>query len=194
MPSVAIVCHSEFGHTRVIAESIARGASSVEGVTATLMNVDDLPLPGPDKKLVGLWDDLARADAIVFGCPTFMGCVSAKMKVFMECSGAVWATQAWRDKLAGGFTNAGGLSGDKLNALIDLSLFAAQHSMIWVSQGIFYNDSGVNRMGSWIGMQSQSGDGPPETTPPPEDHRTAELFGERMARAAVRWASGDRGA
>lgn len=190
MPTVAIVFHSEFGHTRVIAQSIARGVASVDNVTATLMNVDDLPLPGPEKQLVGLWDDLASADAIVFGCPTFMGSVSAKMKVFMECSSPVWMAQGWRDKLAGAFTNAGGLSGDKLNALIDLSLFAAQHSMIWVSQGVFYDDAGINRMGSWIGMQAQSGDGPPTVTPPPEDHKTAELFGERIASATLRWTRG----
>ena len=58
--------------------------------------------------------------------------------------------------LAAGFTNAGGLCGDKVNCLIDLALFAAQHSMIWVSQGLFYDDTGINRMGSWLGLQAQS--------------------------------------
>jgi len=190
MPTVAVVYHSEFGHTRAVAESIARGAESVEGITAKLMNVSDLPLPSPTKQLVGLWDDLADADAIVMGCPTYMGTISAKLKTFMESSGQVWAKQGWRDKLAAGFTNAGGLSGDKLNALIDISMFAAQHSMIWVSQGLFCNDAGINRMGSWIGMQAQSENLPADQTPPPEDHRTAELFGERIARATLRWSRG----
>lgn len=190
MPTVAVVYHSEFGHTRAIAESIARGAASVEGITAKLMNVSDLPLPSPTKQLVGLWDDLADADAIVMGCPTYMGTISAKLKTFMESSGQVWMKQGWRDKLAAGFTNAGGLSGDKLNALIDIAMFAAQHSMIWVSQGLFDDDPKINRMGSWIGMQAQSENLPPDQTPPPEDHRTAELFGERIARATLRWTRG----
>ena len=104
MPTVAVVYHSEFGHTRAVAESIARGAESVEGITAKLMIVSDLPLPSPTKQLVGLWDDLADADAIVMGCPTYMGTISAKLKTFMESSGQVWAKQGWRDKLAAGFT------------------------------------------------------------------------------------------
>lgn len=190
MTTIAIVFHSEFGHTRAIARSIARGVDTVDGATAKLMNVDDLPLPGPDRVLVGLWDDLAEADAIIMGCPTFMGSVSAKLKVFMESSSAVWAKQGWRDKLAAGFTNAGGLSGDKVNALVDMAMFASQHSMIWVSQGLFYNAEGINRMGSWIGMQAQSDNKPADETPPPEDHRTAELFGARVATAALRWSRG----
>jgi multimeric flavodoxin WrbA len=190
MPTVAVVYHSGFGHTRAVAESIVRGAAAVPGVAATLVSVADLPPPGPGRVLGGRWPELDAADAIVFGCPTYMGSVSAEFKRFMESSGSIWYRQGWRDKLAAGFTNAGGLSGDKVNALIDIAMFASQHSMIWVSQGLFYNREGINRMGSWIGMQAQSDDGPPDRTPPPEDHRTAELFGERVARAAVRWTRG----
>jgi NAD(P)H dehydrogenase (quinone) len=190
MPKLAVVYHSAFGHTKVIAESIVRGAASVEGVEARLVNVDDLPLPGLGGQLVGLWNDLNDSDAIVMGCPTMMGSVSAKFKVFMESSSSVWARQGWKDKLAAGFTNAGGLSGDKVNCLIDIAMFAAQHSMIWVSQGLFYDAEGINRMGSWIGLQAQSANAPPEVTPPPEDHRTAERFGARVADVTVRWARG----
>lgn len=190
MPKVAVVYHSEFGHTRVIAESISRGAAGVAGVGTMLINVDDLPLPTQDRALLGLWEELEHADAIIMGCPTFMGSVSAKFKVFMETSGAIWGRQGWKDKVAAGFTNAGGLSGDKLNCLVDIAMFAAQHSMIWVSQGLFYDDEGINRMGSWIGLQAQSDDGPTHETPPPEDHRTAERFGERVAQATARWVRG----
>ena len=190
MPNVAVVYHSEFGHTRVIAEAIARGVAAVPAVSSVLIDVNDLPPTGGDRSLPAAWDALHAADAIVFGCPTYMGSVSAKFKVFMEASGAVWAAQAWKDKLAAGFTNAGGLSGDKVNCLIDIAMFAAQHSMIWVNQGLFYDDTGINRMGSWIGMQAQSDDGPPDQTPPPEDRRTAELFGERVANATARWVRG----
>ena len=38
----------------------------------------------------------------------------------------------WRDKVAAGFTNSGAQNGDKLNSLISMALFAAQHGMIWV--------------------------------------------------------------
>jgi NAD(P)H dehydrogenase (quinone) len=194
MPTVAVVYHSEFGHTRVVAEEIARGVREVEGTDARLLAVEDLPPPGPDRTLGGAWQELDAADAIVFGCPTYMGSASAKFKLFMEASSPIWATQGWKDKLAAGFTNAGGLSGDKVNCLIDLAMFAAQHSMIWVSQGLFYDATGINRMGSWLGMQAQSDNAPPETTPPEADRRTARLFGQRVALAAQRWSRGaDRG-
>lgn len=192
MPKVVIVYHSGFGHTKVVAESVVRGANTVADISAVAISVDELPDAEPDGELGGRWAELDDADAIVLGCPTYMGSVSAGLKRFMEATGSIWGVQGWRDKLAAGFTNAGGTSGDKLNALTDLAVFAAQHSMIWVSQGLFYDETGVNRMGSWLGLMTQSGDASPAETPPPEDHKTAELFGARVAEAAVRWTAGAR--
>lgn len=190
MARIAVVYHSQFGHTKVIAEAIAKGAAGADGVAAddvSLIDVQELPPPNADRSLGGVWQTLNDADAIIMGCPTYMGGVSAAFKVFMETSSSIWGAQGWKDKLAAGFTNAGGLSGDKVNCLIDIAMFAAQHSMIWVSQGLFYDDTGINRMGSWIGMQAQSDNAPADKTPPPEDRRTAELFGERVALVALRW-------
>ena len=188
MTRVVIAYHSGYGHTAAVAGSVRQGADGVEGVRATLVDVSTLPPPDKSRRLTGAWDELHNADAIIFGCPTYMGTVSGVFKQFMDASGAVWQAQAWRDKMAAGFTNAGALSGDKLNTLTTLAMFAAQHSMIWVSQGVFVEKNGINRMGSWIGMMAQSSDGPVETATPPEDHETARRFGERVARAAVRWA------
>ena len=188
MTKIAVVYHSGFGHTKVIAQSVARGASSVEGADVALVNVDELTLTDQGK-LGPEWDALHESDALIFGSPTYMGTVSAGFKKFMDESGAVWGAQRWRDKLAAGFTNAGGLSGDKLNTLMTMSVFAAQHSMIWISQGIM-SDSSVNRMSSYLGLMTQSDDAPTDQTPPPEDHETAERFGARVAQAAVRWTRG----
>jgi NAD(P)H dehydrogenase (quinone) len=44
----------------------------------------------------------------------------------------LWFEQRWKDKIAAGFTNSASQSGDKLNVLTDLSIFAAQLSMIWI--------------------------------------------------------------
>lgn len=187
---VAVVYHSGYGHTRAVAESVARGAAGVPGASVSILSIDELPPPGPGRALGGRWAELNEADAIIFGSPTYMGTISAEFKRFMESSGAIWGRQGWNDKLAAGFTNAGSPCGNKVNALIDLIMFASQHSMIWVTQGLMFDDTGVNRMGSWAGMQAQSEDGPPDETPPPEDHRTAELFGARVARATARWVRG----
>ncbi len=192
MAKVAIVYHSGYGHTKVIADAVAAGARAVSGASVEVVAVSELPAPEKDKPLGGKWAVLNAADAIVFGAPTYMGSPSADFKKFMEHSSGIWYSQGWKDKLAGGFTNSGGLSGDKLNSMIDLVVFAGQHGMVWISQGIM--PSGVtgqpgdlNRLGSWLGAMSQAGNEAPEVTPPKSDRDTAALYGARVAEAAVRW-------
>jgi 3-oxoacyl-[acyl-carrier protein] reductase len=58
---------------------------------------------------------------------TYMGSVSAKMKGFMEATSKHWLELKWRDKVAGGFTNSAAQSGDKLDTVIDLVIFAMPH-------------------------------------------------------------------
>lgn len=192
MPSIVVIYHSGFGHTKAVAESVAKGAHRVEGTNVTLVNVDDLGRPNEDHELGPEWGVVHSADAIIMGCPTYMGTVSAEFKRFMDSSSVAWLTQSWRDKIAAGFTNAGALSGDKLNTLTTLAVFAAQHSMVWVSQGVHMEpgEKEINRMGSYLGMMAQSGNASPETTPPESDHETARRFGSRVAQATHQWVSG----
>jgi NAD(P)H dehydrogenase (quinone) len=183
-----VVYYSGFGHTEAIARSIAAGLADVDGANVTLMSVDDLPEPTKADPAPGRWAELDHADAIIMGTPTYMGSVGAAFKTFMERSSSRWMTQAWRDKIAAGFTVGGGLSGDQLNTLVDLMVFSGQHSMIWVSCGVPSDaTTGVNRLGSYSGLMAQADNKPPEVAPPPEDHATARLFGARVAQAAERW-------
>lgn len=186
-PRLAVVFHSAKGHTAVVAHAVGEGAEAV-GASVAL-----LPVEAMDDDA---WRTLADADAIVFGCPTHMGSVSAPMKAFMdESSDRAWFTQAWKDKLAAGFTNSSGLSGDKLNTLVQLAVFAAQHSMVWVSLGLLPGNrrggdapSALNRLGSHLGAMAQSDPGrPPSEAPPESDRATARALGERVARHAARW-------
>ena len=183
---VAVVVHSGFGHTRVVADSVATGARSVPGVSATVIAVDE----APDR-----WDELDRADAIIFGSPTYMAGVSAPFKAFMDATSDRWASQAWRGKLAAGFTNSAGLNGDKLGTLQHLSLFAAQHSMLWVSLGLLPGATSsdappgaLNRLASFLGAMTQSPtDLDAKHAPNAPDLMTAEKLGERVARTALGW-------
>jgi len=60
------------------------------------------------------WEVLDAADSIIFGCPTYMGSGSARMKSFMEESlRPQFLERRWQDKLAGGFTNSAGMSGTR---------------------------------------------------------------------------------
>ncbi|MEO1008643.1 MAG: flavodoxin family protein [Planctomycetota bacterium] len=193
MTLVAIVYHSGFGHTRKQAEAVAEGVWSA-GADAAMHAVEEFPAP-ENNQYAGPWDVLARADAIVFGCPTYMGTISAGLKRFMDDSSVVWFQQGWKDKLAGGFTNSSGLSGDKLNTLVSLVVFAAQHGMNWVTLGMMppSDDAGQtpdtpNRMGGFLGAFAQSGNVSPEEAPPPGDLETARHYGSRIASLAARMA------
>ncbi len=191
MTLVAIVYHSGFGHTKKQAEAVAEGVRQA-GAEAALHAAEDFPAP-ENNQYSGPWDVLAKADAIVFGCPTYMGSVTASLKVFMENSSGVWFQQGWKDKLAGGFSNSGSLAGDKLNTLQDLMCFAGQHSMIWVSLGMMPpgDDAGrapdkPNRMGGFLGAYAQSNNVSPEEAPPAGDLETARFYGSRIASLAER--------
>lgn len=138
---VSIVYDSGYGHTAKQAQSVAEGARRVPGAEAELIAVADGAIP---------WGTLEASDAIIFGSPTYNGLVTAKFKQFMEDSTqAAWIPQKWRNKIAAGFTNSGAMHGDKLNSLISMALFAAQHGMIWVGLGLFPGKSGsdMNRVG-----------------------------------------------
>jgi NAD(P)H dehydrogenase (quinone) len=191
MTKVAIVYHSGYGHTAVLADSVAQGVHD-GGAQATLLKVEAF-----DQDFEPLFDQIADADAVVFGAPTYMGDVSAGFKAFEEASAKKWYAQAWKDKLAAGFTVSGSLSGDKLQTLSSIAVFAAQHSMVWVSTGqLPGNASGktapedVNRLGSSLGVMAQADNGPAEVTPPSGDRETARLLGQRVAEHALRWRLG----
>ncbi len=84
--------------------------------------------------------------------------------------------RAWQGKLAAGFTNGGGLSGDKLAVLQQINLFAMQHGMLW--SGLPFMPTGrsphdINRMSSFLGLMTQSDNASVEVTPPEGDLETA---------------------
>ena len=185
MARVEIVYFSAMGHTEAIARSVRRGLESIEGVEVGMISVGDLGDPGEGEG----WARLDRADAIVLGSPTYMGGVAADFKRFFDQTGSRWFARTWLDKLAAGFTVGGGLSGDKQSALQAMHVFACQHGMLWVSMGVGVNEPGVDRLSSSLGLMAQAENGPPEVTPPSEDHATAEAFGARIGRIARRWAS-----
>lgn len=189
MTTISIVYHSNNGHTAALARAIACGAETVEGTKVHVVeiaqrDIKDGRWSNPDIAIL-----LEKSDAIVLGSPTYMGMVSATMKTFLEWAFNPWRAQAWKDKVAAGFTNSASQSGDKLNTLIDFAVFAAQMGMIWIGVGDppGNNWSGgsrddLNRLGTWLGAMSQSnGDRPAREEPPASDRTTGERLGRRVA-------------
>lgn len=175
--SLAIVYHSPYGHTAKVAQHIAQGATQV-GVTVHLMNIENID-----------WNVLDQADAILFGCPTYMGNLTSGLKLFMEQSSKRWLARTWQGKLAAGFTNGGGLSGDKLAVLQQINLFAMQHGMLWTGLPLMptgRNTEDLNRMSSFLGLMTQSDNAPADVTPPKGDLETAVWFGEYVALLLIR--------
>lgn len=180
MTKIAVVYHSGYGHTAVQAQAVVRGAKKVADAEVSLLTSEEAQ---------NNLDLLADADAIIFGSPTYMGSASGQFKTFMDASSKVWFTQGWKDKVAAGFTTSASQSGDKLNTLIQLTVFAAQHGMIWVGLDLMpgnNNSKGsvndLNRLGGFLGAMAQANsDQGPEHGPIQSDLLTAERLGERVA-------------
>jgi NAD(P)H dehydrogenase (quinone) len=189
MSLIAIAYHSGYGHTKKVAEAIAAGMNSVSETQAVLLDVTQV-----ESEVEGYadgWELLAAADGIVFGTPTYMGGPSGPFKIFADATVKIWFRGGWRDKIAAGFTNSGSNAGDKGTTLFYLATLAAQHEMIWVSVGIKSDSVSVNRNGYYLGLGTQSDNGPVEETPNASELDTASLFGVRFAEATQRWIRGN---
>lgn len=178
-PRLAIAYHSGFGHTAVLADAVAMGAREAGadvGVLAVATMTD------------AHWDILDAADGIIFGSATYMGNVSAGFQAFAEQTGRRCLSGSWRDKVAAGFTNSGAKSGDKVNCLVSLAIFAAQHHMHWVSLGLGAgwnsatgSEHDLNRLGFWLGAGAQTDvDANPDQVHP-SDVQTCRHLGWRVA-------------
>ena len=190
---VAVVYHSGYGHTLKQAEAVAQGAASVAGTESTLISVENIDQ---------YWDALEHVDAIIFGSPTYMGSASGQFKMFMDStSRTVFAKGGkWKNKIAAGFTNAASRSGDKLNTLQQISIFAAQHGMHWVNLGLppghnasTTTEDALNRHGFFLGAAAQSdADTSAEQGATAADLKTSAHLGARVATVARELAAGRR--
>jgi NAD(P)H dehydrogenase (quinone) len=195
MAKMMVVYHSGSGHTKSQAEAVQRGAAGVAGMDVELITADD----AADRL-----DDFDGADAIILGCPTYMGSMSAGMKTFLEVAAKKWFTLAWKDKIAGAFTNSSSFSGDKLNTLVGLAINAMQHGMIYVGLGLMPSANepegmqsidgpgpgAHNRVGSFMGPMSASFMVDPKSAPPKGDIETAEMYGKRVAEITLQFERG----
>ena len=181
MIQIAVVYFSGSGTTAAFAKSV------IEGAEAGGAEVLDLPILADDIT-GGRWsnDEMAAqldaADAIILGTPTYMGDVSAQLKAFMDAMAPRWFTQAWKDKLASGFTASSLAAGDKLNTFTSLTTFAMQMGMIWVGTGGHFSE-GVNPNGFYHGAGATAS-APDQLTD--VDMETGRHLGKRVAFTANR--------
>ncbi|MGL4496214.1 MAG: flavodoxin family protein, partial [Beijerinckiaceae bacterium] len=84
MTTVAIVYFSGYGHTHVLAEEVAAGVQKA-GATANLLRIENA-----SQNFDAMLEAVGKADAVIFGSPTYMGDVAAGLKAFFEASAKPW--------------------------------------------------------------------------------------------------------
>ncbi len=183
MIKIAILYYSRYTHIEALTKAMAEGIRA-EGAEPILMHTSAASA-----------EALNDVDGIIFGTPTHFGSVAAELKAFFDTTTPVWLQQKWRNKIAAGFTHSSSLSGDKLNTLQQIMIFAMQHGMIWVGLDLLPNkpkdDLKLNRLGSWMGLMAQSdmsNNGPVSL----DDLETARYFGGRIAKVTERFVSGTK--
>jgi NAD(P)H dehydrogenase (quinone) len=115
-----------------MAELVAEGARSVDGVTVDVRGVD-MVTP----------DDLLEPEAIVMGSPVYFGTMAAELKKLIDDS-VVHFTKL-DGKIGGAFASSGGPHGGNETTVLDIAKALMVHGMIvkGVSSGAHYGPVAV---------------------------------------------------
>jgi NAD(P)H dehydrogenase (quinone) len=187
MPTVSILFFSGTGHTTKLAEAVTKGAASVAGVKTNLIAISGDDIVKGRYSNDAVFAQLDASDAIIFGSPTYMGGPAGQFKTFADATGGKWYGQAWRDKIAAGFTVSNSPSGDKFSTLQYFHTLAMQHGMIWIGLGEMpVQANGINAVGGFGGAMGLAGQESPEVKPSANDKLTGEILGKRVAEFAVK--------
>ena len=110
-----------------------------------------------------------------------------------DASSKPWYQEAWKDKIAAGFTNSASMNGDKHSTLHYLITLAMQHSMIWVGTGMLPSNkksatrNDINYVASSSGAMASTPSDASVDEMLPGDLETAKLFGKRVAEVTTKW-------
>ena len=116
MKKVLVLYYSMYGHIESMANAVAEGASSVEGMEVTIKRVPELMSDEVARKAGAKMDqkasiadpgELDQYDAIIFGSPTRFGNMASQMRNFLDQTGGLWMRGALIGKLGSVFTSTG---------------------------------------------------------------------------------------
>jgi NAD(P)H dehydrogenase (quinone) len=84
-------------------------------------------------------DDIAWADAVIFGSPTRFGSVASQMRSFLDSLGGLWSAGKLADKVYAGFTSSNTAHGGQETTLLTLYVTLMHFGGIIVPPG--YTDA-----------------------------------------------------
>jgi NAD(P)H dehydrogenase (quinone) len=200
---ILILYYSMYGHIHQMAQAMAEGAAEVPGADVVIRQV---PETLPDDVLenmgatasrqsmadipVATVDDLASADAIIFGTPTRFGNMCGQMRQFLDATGQLWATGALVGKVGSVFTSSNTQHGGQESTILSFFNTLYHHGMVVV--GLPYSFQGQMRGdeitgGSPYGASTIAGP-QGERTPSENELDAARFQGKHVASIAAKLA------
>jgi NAD(P)H dehydrogenase (quinone) len=157
-----IVFYSLYGHIYRMAQAAAEGAAEIPGAEVILRRVPET-LPAEviarmgatefQRRLAPLPvctpDELAGADAILFGTPTRFGNMCGQMRQFLDATGGLWARGALVGKVGSVFTSSATQHGGQESTILSFHITLLHHGMIVV--GLPYSFAGQMRIDEMSG-------------------------------------------
>ncbi|KPK88909.1 MAG: NAD(P)H-quinone oxidoreductase [Deltaproteobacteria bacterium SM23_61] len=202
---VLVVFYSMYGHVYRMAGAIAEGVKQVPGAEGILRRVPET-LPEEVLKKMGALEpqkafakipvatveELASADAIIFGTPTRFGNMCGQMRQFLDATGGLWAKGSLVGKVGSVFTSSNTQHGGQETTILSFHLTLLHQGMIVV--GLPYSFQGQMRMdeitgGSPYGASTIAG-GQGERMPSENELAAARFQGKHVATIASKLARG----
>jgi NAD(P)H dehydrogenase (quinone) len=149
--NIQIVFYSMYGHVYLMAEAVKEGAAGVKSAKAAVYRVPELiPMEVLEKSgalkaqeafahvPVATVDQLAEADAVIFGTPTRYGNMCAQMRNFLDQTGSLWMSGALIGKAGSVFTSSATQHGGQETTIISFHLTLLHLGMVIV--GVPYSE------------------------------------------------------
>jgi NAD(P)H dehydrogenase (quinone) len=196
---VLIVYYSTYGHVHKMAEAIAEGAGQVDGAEAVLRRVPETLPPEVLEKMgavdtqkaqahipICTVEELAEADAVIFGTPTRFGNMCGQMRQFLDATGQLWAKGALVGKVGSVFTSSATQHGGQESTILSFHISLLHHGFVIV--GLPYAFQGQMRIdeitgGSPYGASTIAG-GSGERMPSETELDGARFQGRHVAEIA----------
>ena len=154
---VLVVFYSTYGHVYKMAKAVAAGAGEVAGAEVAIRQVPET-LPQEVLEKMGAMDaqkafsqipvctvdELAGADAIIFGTPTRFGNMCGQMRQFLDATGQLWANGSLVGKVGSVFTSTATQHGGQESTILTFHVTLLHHGFIVV--GLPYTFQGQMRL------------------------------------------------